>query len=68
MHAAETQRVSAIVQHMQGEGLPEHGMLKLALDSEHALLDAHVWRATQQPAALNTLGELMCLPALRTGA
>ena len=57
---------------MQGEGLPEHGILKLALDSKRApskvdrnvLLDADVWGAIQQPAALNTLGELICLPAL----
>ena len=60
--------MSAFVQHLQDEGLAENGMLKLALDSEHVLLDATVWSAAQQPAAFDTLGELIGLPALRTGA
>ena len=60
--------MSAIDLHMQDEGLPKNGMMKLALDSENVLLDADVWRASQQPAALDTLGQLMCLQALRTGA
>ena len=68
--------MSATVQHVQGKGLPKTGILKLALDSESApgkvdpnvLLNADVWGATRQPAALTTLSEAICLPASRTGA
>ena len=60
--------MSAFVQHTQRERLHENGIPKLALDSEHVLLDADVWQATQQPATLSTLGELTCLPALKRGA
>ena len=74
--AAEAHHLSLFVQHMQRERLPERGILKLARDSKwgpgkadpNVLLDSKVWEAIQQPAALNTLGELICLPALRTGA
>ena len=74
--AAEAHHLSLIVQHMQRERLPEKGILKLAWDSKwgpdkadpNVLLDSKVWGAIQQPAALTTLGELICLPAPRTGA
>ena len=73
---AEAQNLSRFVQHMQRERLPEKGILKLARDSKWGpcgvdpivLLDSKVWGAIQQPAALTTLGELICLPALSTGA